>query len=336
MDICKFCQEKLADKKNTHYLTDAIIRTCLNHNGSNTREKGLYFEISSEKQFIELSFQRIDKETIVDHIGREATEEEIENAKKIPFSVDYIFCSECEDKFTKIEVKFIEKILPQFRNNDLTDLEFLTINEIFICRNFFYLQIFRSAICDKNFKLPKNFIEQIREILFNNLKDSSIPLSISYLQTSGDQKEYTSNYIGYINEENPYIIIMNDFIIQCYENKDNIKYLELYGINDKDYMKFINRDEEEEFIFKIFQNHERKKILKNIMHEEKVIPSINFLKNQFNKICVILFNTKPTELQTHEYITYISNKLNNNKRSFSREYIYQLSLYYVVKVLLKR
>lgn len=141
-------------KKNTHYLTDAIIRSCLNIEGSNNREKGLYFAINSKNPFIEFNFQRLDEQTIEKAIGRKPTDEEIENAKQIPFSVDYIFCNDCENKFTDIETEFIEKILPKFRKNDLTGLDSLSIQENLICRNFFYLQIFRSAVCEKVFNLP--------------------------------------------------------------------------------------------------------------------------------------------------------------------------------------
>ena len=41
MSLCKLCSQREADKKNTHYLTDSIIRTCLNKDGSNIREQGL-------------------------------------------------------------------------------------------------------------------------------------------------------------------------------------------------------------------------------------------------------------------------------------------------------
>lgn len=73
MNICKFCQINQANKKNTHYLTDAIIRTCLNIEGSNNREKGLYFAVNSGNPFIEVNFQRLDEQTIEDAIGRKPT-----------------------------------------------------------------------------------------------------------------------------------------------------------------------------------------------------------------------------------------------------------------------
>lgn len=49
MAICKFCEHNEATKKNTHYLTDGIIRSCLNIGGTNSREKGMMFDISNKK-----------------------------------------------------------------------------------------------------------------------------------------------------------------------------------------------------------------------------------------------------------------------------------------------
>jgi hypothetical protein len=45
--ICALCKEREANKKNTHYLTDGVIRSCLNHDGGNERENGLYFDVST-------------------------------------------------------------------------------------------------------------------------------------------------------------------------------------------------------------------------------------------------------------------------------------------------
>ena len=53
--------EREANKKNTHYLSDGIIRKCLNIGGTNERERGYYFDISNENPFVEFNFQRIDE-----------------------------------------------------------------------------------------------------------------------------------------------------------------------------------------------------------------------------------------------------------------------------------
>lgn len=37
--ICACCNKNVADKTNTHFLTDAIIRKNFNYDGSNKRDK---------------------------------------------------------------------------------------------------------------------------------------------------------------------------------------------------------------------------------------------------------------------------------------------------------
>jgi hypothetical protein len=149
MALCKLCREREGDCKNTHFLTDKIIRSAINEGGVNTREKGLMFNISNTKESVEVRFQR---ETSVDgvarELGREPSDEEIEAAKQIPFSVDYVFCTRCEKNFTDIENPFIDNILPQLRGRDLTEAKELCFQERNVIRRFFLLQVYRTAVCD--------------------------------------------------------------------------------------------------------------------------------------------------------------------------------------------
>ncbi|MFD2962331.1 MULTISPECIES: sacsin N-terminal ATP-binding-like domain-containing protein [Olivibacter] len=209
MPICKLCQEREANKKNTHYLTDAIIRTCLNLGGANDREKGLYFALDNSNPFIDFNFQRLDELTLESTIGRKPTEDEIENAKSIPFSVDYVFCSQCEKLFTDVENPFINDILPHFRKNDLTGHDRLNEADIITIRNFFYIQIYRSAVCENILDFPEEFVEKLRTIILAQGGDSSIPLSIialSYedLSELNDMKQHADKIIQGIKklEEN--------------------------------------------------------------------------------------------------------------------------------------
>jgi hypothetical protein len=118
--ICALCLNKAATKKNTHYLTDGIIRSCLNWEGTNEREKGFYFDMSSKTVGVDFNFQReTPTEQLRKTFGRLPTDEEIDKAKKIPFSVNDVFCPDCEKIFTGIENQFLNFVLPQFRNSNL-------------------------------------------------------------------------------------------------------------------------------------------------------------------------------------------------------------------------
>lgn len=318
--ICKFCKVKEADKKNTHYLTDAIIRNCLNLNGSNQREKGFYFTIDSRTPFIEPKFQRIDEETLTGKLGRKPTEEEIENAKNnTPCSVDYVFCSECEKKFTEIETEFIQKILPKFREDNLTGKEDIHISDNILCRNFFYLQIFRSAVCNAEiYQLPSEFIEKLRIILFNKEMDISIPLSITYLQTTGGPEYYTENLVRPVSGQNPYIIFMNDFVIQHYDSEDNIAFDEFYGLNEHDYKKYINIGENK-FRFKVIQNDERANLISNIFLKSQIERNCAQHIVKFIEIFIILFRKLPLQQDFYNYEKAFSKYMRNSKIPLSEQ-----------------
>lgn len=203
---CALCKEKEANKKNTHYLTDGIIRSCINFEGSQGREKGFYFDISTNNPFSNLHIQRetpTEKTEIV--IGRKVTDEESEKSKAEPNAgaVDNVFCSDCESHFTEIETKFMNKILPKFRGADLTGIDRTFLSDIITVRLFFYLQIWRSSVCRDDVTLSPNTSENLRKIIlnYNNTKNADeltqYPLAVTYLQTLGGAAEYTRNYVGY-------------------------------------------------------------------------------------------------------------------------------------------
>lgn len=116
--VCELCSLEKNLKSNTHYLTDFIIRTALNEDGVNLRDKGLYFNIDPDYLFKEIKFQRATSpEKLEEILGRPTTEQEnIEAQNTIEFSVDDKFCKECEDKFGIIEVNFNYNILKYYRS----------------------------------------------------------------------------------------------------------------------------------------------------------------------------------------------------------------------------
>jgi len=247
--VCALCKEREANKKNTHYLTDGIIRSCLNQDGSGEREKGFYFDLSNKSAFVEFNFQReTSVEKLEESLGRQPTDEEIQNAKNIPFSVDFVFCNQCENIFSEIENIFIDTILPRFRNTNLNGVNQININERKEVRLFFYLQVWRTHICENTLKLSGVAAENLRKIILNyqtiTLDElNNYPLSVTYLQTTGDLKEYTTNFVGFTNDKNPYLIFLNDFVIQFFELTESIRFFDFHGLNTVDkFHNFINSD----------------------------------------------------------------------------------------------
>jgi len=328
---CSLCKEREANKKNTHYLTDGIIRSCINYDASSDREKGFYFDLSNNTGYVDFNFQRetpVDK--LEDSLGRTASDEEIEKAKEVPFSVDNVFCSNCEKLFTDIENEFINNILPQFRDADLSTTNELSIAENRLIRLFFYLQVWRTFICTDNFPLSSYVSEKLRNIIlnYNSVDDSEIiqfPLSITYLETSGDKKEYTSNFVGHTNDRHPNLLIMNDFVIQYFESKENIRFLDFYGLNSTDdYKKFINYDEST-FLIRIINNKERKQFLKNITREEKVKPTIEYYVEDFSIKWLEVFDDIPSDKIVKEYLNRIVGDDEFNVLQYTEENINKIT-----------
>jgi len=309
---CALCQINDADKKNTHYLTDSIIRTCLNQDGSNERETGFYFDITSETPYIDFNFQRgTSIEKLEESFGRAATEQEIEKAKDIPFSVDYVFCTHCEDIFTKIETPFIEQILPKFRSTDLTGINSIELNENKISKLFFYLQVWRTAVCEDIYDLDSVTFESLRNIILDheNITNEDIPIvpiHITYLQVVGDEKEYTSNLVGSTNDIDPNIIFMNDFVIQFFNDNNSINEIEFYGLNDSnDFTELINVDNEK-FKIKIIGNDKRLEIINQLTRQEKVQKAVSSILEHFIKKWFSIFRGLPNQFIIQTYMEYVT------------------------------
>jgi len=316
--ICALCKEKEADKKNTHYLTDSIIRSCLNEDGSNERERGFYFDMSSNTPYVNFNFQRVTSiEVLEEALGRVPTDEEIEKAKEIPFSVDYVFCSDCEKKFTEIETPFIENILPKLRNEDLESTEILNFDNVKIIKIFFYLQVWRNAICEDSYKLSDEVLEELRlSILdYNNLTNENIPIfpiHITYLNVTGEQKNYTSNIVGSTNDKNPNIIIMNDFVIQFFETKESVNELDFYGLNESNFKTTLCEDNNS-INFNIFNNERRLQFINDIQDNEKVKKSVKSITKIFLTKWISVFRTMPSKFVLENYLKNIVDGDNQKK-----------------------
>lgn len=259
--ICALCLEKEANKQNTHYLTDSIIRTALNWEGSSSRERGFYFTAETGNSFLNFNFQRSTPIKAVEQaLGRSADEHEIKQAKERLFSVDNVFCSNCEAKFTEIEDNFCSTILPRFRNSDLRQVQVVLIADEALARIFFYLQIWRSSICEEIFNLPPVIKEALRVDILGFHQGAILnpfPLSITYLETLGGAFQFTKNLVGLTNDRAPRLILFNDFVIQFFDSAAQIDYFDYFGLNSReDYFRMINF-QSETFRVKILHDQDR-------------------------------------------------------------------------------
>jgi hypothetical protein len=132
------------------------------------------------------------------------------------------------------------------------------ITDVKCIRLFFYLQLWRTHICDEHFQLDENVAEKMRQFLLGHKEIdvselTNYPLSICYLETPSNE-EYTRNRVEVRNNKNPYVIFMNDFIICFYDS------IELVG---QKYHDLINYKEKEVFRVFICCDEQRKQFLEN-------------------------------------------------------------------------
>jgi len=336
MEICKFCQENPADKKNTHYLTDAIIRSSLNENGSNVREKGVMFNISTSRNDIEFRFQRAtSQKAITEILGREPLESEIENALSVPFSVDYVFCSKCEDRFTAIEKQFLDNIIPKLRGRDFTGISEIVFEEVLEIRAFFLLQVYRMGISDPSLKISHEFLAHLRQVLLDVEHHSpelmAIPLNVTYLSTTGGDVEYTHNKVGIITEDGLDAIAMNDFVIQFPADGQNIPFVSLFGINNAETIGHFTNINEARFQFKVFDDAGRKGINAN-MTQLKVNQMLSNYKERFIQEYQKKNGRNPSLLAFQNFITnLLFGKQFNDSPKYSEEHFQRVMEYVLSK-----
>lgn len=335
---CKLCTINEPDKKNTHFLSDSIIRICLNENGENIREKGFYFDVSNDKAFIDFNFQRrTSYEKLTETLGREPSDEEITKAKEIPFSVDYVFCSECEKKFTEIEEKFTHKYLEDFRSNKYKDLSKLEVSDYKIIKSFFILQVWRTAVADPSlFTISKDVHEDLRDIILNNSSiDASrldkYPVFVTYLSTIDEKNGHTGNFVGYTSDENPNLIIMNDFVIQFFPGEEQLKYFDFYNLNNPQYFEEFKNIDSSKFTFKILSDEQRRVLLYDIMVNDKIKALTEFYAANFKRLWFTLFGFYPTNFLTSQYMSFIIQDSKTNLLHYTFENILKLTEQFIAE-----
>jgi hypothetical protein len=305
--ICALCLKREANKTNTHYLSDSVIRTALNKDGGNERDTGFYFGIETGMKYIDFNFQRATPiPALEEALGRLPEEDEIVKAKDVPFSVDYVFCSFCEDIFTSIEERFTPKLLKYFRDTNFENLDKVTIkgDDILNIRWFFLLQVWRTHVCEPDYNIEPATAEALRTIILNSQEEDikRFPISIIYLNTLGGPKEYTRNLVGTTNDRNPSIIFINDFIIQFYEDLPSVRFDPLYGFNTKeDYIANINIDEDE-FIVKVIPDDRRKALLFELTKSSGSVPNPTEYILDFQEEYSRIYKVYPSLILLLEYI----------------------------------
>ena len=310
MKTCPLCLQEKQLIKNTHYLSDFIIKTALNEKGSTERDKTLSFDISSDTPFTKVNFKSAtNPEKLEEVFGREPTDEEIQESivSSQSFAVDNVFCQDCEDKFSEIEDKFSSSSIIKIRyNKAYEEHKEIEVEEVGLFRLFWLLQVWRSSVCTDLTKLSPGTKEKLRLIILSGIETNEddlkqFPLAVTFLYTGEDKTKYDTNIVGSTSDKTPFLIQMNDFMVQFYEDEEDVRFFDYYGLNHKkDYLKYINLNEDV-FLVKVLSDQRRKAFLDAFYLNEKVIPTLKYLTEYFYKEWAQATGYFPLESLMKEY-----------------------------------
>ena len=219
----------------------------------------------------------------------------------------------------KLKTDFVNKIISKFRNSNLENIHEKVLNEkeSRITKLFFLLQFWRTSECDSSLKLSLSLKEKLRKkiLVADNTELEDIPLSITYLETVRDLDDpnhgnnyKTLNIISIKEGSNPCAIIMNDFVIQLYEDVQ-FPFLHFYGINNLgNYKDYINYNQPTLKV-RIISNERRKAILKVYFS----LAAKSFMGNHawfFLETFTQQFRKLPSTYQIQHYLAEISKDKN--------------------------
>ena len=154
------------------------------------------------------------------------------------------------------------------------------------------------------------------------------PLAITYLQTIGNEAEYTTNFVSYDINRNPNLIIMNDFVIQFYESPELIKFFNFYGLTtEQNYEKLINFNEEQ-FVVNIFQNERRKKFLHEF-RTESAKQTIQNYADRFRELWFKCSGVYPPNQTTQKYLKELTSGDEFNVHKYTKENVFKITVKFV-------
>jgi hypothetical protein len=224
---CKLCRLNKADKTGSHFLPHFLLKRIDNIDGSTARDKELGFLIG-ERDTTSYIGRAVLPEQFEEVFG-ELSEEEAK-AMKNPSVEDYVFCKDCETKFSAIEGEYSKTIgyyngESEYVNKILKELAFL----------FWVSVLWRVSISKKyGLILIEGEEELLRSFLINHLKEKVSDINIA--QIEGDQQGMKLAYrlircpqypdptflLCHWKHTNPYTILIDEYVLFFYFNSDMI------------------------------------------------------------------------------------------------------------------
>lgn len=214
---CMLCKKNPADKPGSHMVPHLLIARTFSYDGSKDREKVVVDVANLSEGYREKYFgHHVYDDTVNELIGRSLTDEEIEeeNQKVNVLTRDYVFCEECERRFSTIESYYAE-ILDGRMKNYPSEIPYL----------FWMSVMWRMSVGEMGCKMDRDHEEKLRKVLDTCLafkredivtKKSKLGYCAYSLYKAKDTRDETLGIFGHHTSTIPYQALMGEFLINFY------------------------------------------------------------------------------------------------------------------------
>ncbi|KOY87216.1 hypothetical protein AD998_14605 [bacterium 336/3] len=274
MEKCKLCKNKDADQTGSHLISHLLLSRVDNVDKKKGRDLELGFAINATETTAYFG-RSILTEKLEEVFNIESLDFDNLEKYKSPFIINHIFCSDCENRFSKIESSYSKSV----NHNKITTLDISFL---------FWISIFWRA----SFKLPLDLMDGHKEfirILLNKylpdtqgkyssaiLEDDRLKkVSFKILRSTGFSGVKPTYISCHPQSQNPYILLVDEFLILL-SFKDKYNDCKKYKVDFEDNVTNASSN----FIFKKIGINE---ILTEV--SEEIFETINmfFLKKLTHK-----------------------------------------------------
>ena len=213
---CLLCKKNPADKPGSHMVPHLLIARTFSFDGSKNREKVVVDVTNLSEGYREKYFgHHVYDDTVNELIGRSLTDDEIEeeNRKVNALTRDYVFCEECEKRFSTIESYYAEIL--DGKKGYPPEIPYL-----------FWLSVmWRMSVGDMGCKMDKDHEEKLRKVLDKCLtikrenivtKRSKLGYCAYSLYRAKDTRDETLSILGHHTATIPYQALIGDILINFY------------------------------------------------------------------------------------------------------------------------
>lgn len=324
MEKCCLCKENQADKKGSHIVPHFLLKRIENVDGKKGRDYELGFVIDGFNT--SSHFGRNVQLEKLENIYGELSEEELDRNSH-PLIVDYIFCTKCENRLSKIESEYAKSI-GKYQNKEYSsgipaEIGFL----------FWASVLWRISINKKNgVELTKNESELLRRILDRCLKENISEIDFEKMRKSKDLRKITYKILrcGEFTEKHPthliihpkfrkpYVLMVDEFILlfSFKNNFNDFLNIDFFGLKQEALDATINHNSSDEMISPI-DEHKYLEMNNKLINLMKII-RISNLDLFFNKLHVGLGgngNQMPTEIKNE-----IMSELTSKEKKLGRKH----------------